>query len=395
MTRLIYIANIRLPTEKAHGLQIIHNCEAFAGADAVVSLWAASRVNTAALAQVRDVWTHYGVRRNFRARRLPCLDLLPLVPDRADRLAQIIFLTQLVTFTLSALIGALFTRADVFYSRDPLVLLALSLVKPRRALAYEAHQLAGGRLGTALQRHTVRRVGQVFATTARLAADLRERGAASVHVAHDGVRRERFAHAPDQAVARARLGWRGDAFIVGYVGRLHTMEMDKGVGTLVDALALIGGAALALVGGPDDRADELRRRWIEAGLPADDFLYAGQVAPDAIPLYLSAFDVCAMPFPFTPHFAYHASPLKLFEYMAAGRVVVASDLPSVREVVTDGDSALLTPPGEVEALADALLRLRDDPALRGRLANNAHALVMTRYTWDARARAILDALSGA
>ncbi len=392
MTRLIYIGNIRLPTEKAHGLQIMQNCEAFADAGADVSLWAANRVNTAALASVRDVWVHYGVRHNFRVRRLPCFDLLPLVPNRSDRLAQIVFLMELVSFTLSALIGALFTRADVFYSRDPLVLLALSFVKPRRTLAYEAHQLAAGRFGATLQQLTVRRVGHVFATTGQLATDLRERGARSAQVAHDGVRRDRFADLPDQATARARLGWRSTGFIVGYVGRLHTMEMDKGVGTLVDALAQIGGAAIALVGGPDDRAAQLRERWIAAGLPEEDFLYAGQVAPDQIPLYLSAFDVCAMPFPFTPHFAYHASPLKLFEYMAARRAIVASDLPSTREVVTDGESALLTPPAEVDALADALRRLRDDPALRARLADAAYAEVMAHYTWDARARAILSQL---
>ncbi len=393
MTRLIYIANIRLPTEKAHGLQIMQNCEAFADAGADVSLWAASRINTAALAGVGDVWAYYGVKQCFRLRRLPCIDLLPLVPDRADRIAQIIFMIQLITFAFSALISVLFTRAEVFYSRDPLVLLALSLVKPGRQLAYEAHQLAGGRLGSTLQRLTIRRVGHVFATTGKLAADLTERGAKSAQVAHDGVRRDRFANLPTQAAARSQVGWRADQFIVGYVGRLHTMEMDKGVGTLVDALAKVGGVSLALVGGPDDRADQLRQRWIAAGLPESDFLYAGQVTPDQVAVYLSAFDICAMPFPFTAHFAYYASPLKLFEYMAARRVVVASDLPSVREVVTDGESALLTPPGDIEALAAAIRRLRDDAVLREQIADRAYELVMSRYTWDARARFILGIIN--
>ncbi|MBE2272342.1 MAG: hypothetical protein IAE80_29170, partial [Anaerolinea sp.] len=287
--KLIYVAAIRLPTEKAHGLQIMQNCEAFADAGAEVSLWVAQRVNTAALARVRDVWAHYGVKPNFRLRRLPCIDLLPLVPDRVDRVAQAIFLLQYVTFALSALIGALFTRADVYYSRDPLVLLALSLVKPRRKLAYEAHQLAQGRFGAALQRLAVRRVDHVFATTARLAADLTERGAHNAQVAHDGVRRDRFANLPDQTAARQALGWRAEAFIVGYVGRLNTMGMDKGVGALVEALARVGGGvAVALVGGPDDQAEMLRARWLEFGLPAGDFLYAGQVAPDRVPLLLSA-----------------------------------------------------------------------------------------------------------
>jgi glycosyltransferase involved in cell wall biosynthesis len=199
---------------------------------------------------------------------------------------------------------------------------------------------------------------------------------------------------PDQRAARAALGWDESAFIVGYVGRLHTMMMDKGVGTLVEALALVGGVSLALVGGPDDMAAALREDWLARGQAAGRFLYVGQVRPDQVPVYLSAFDVCAMPFPWTEHFAYYASPIKLFEYMAARRAIVATDLPSTAEVVTDGESALLVPPGDSGAMAAAIRRLRDDAALRERLAANAYTQVMEHYTWEARARAILSVLRG-
>ncbi|MEL7233447.1 MAG: hypothetical protein AAGK74_03060, partial [Chloroflexota bacterium] len=102
MTRLIYIANIRLPTEKAHGLQITQNCEAFADAGANVTLWTANRVNTDEMNAIDNVYAHYGVQRNFTIRQLPTLDLLPLVPDRTDAIARVIFYLQLLTFTLSA-----------------------------------------------------------------------------------------------------------------------------------------------------------------------------------------------------------------------------------------------------------------------------------------------------
>lgn len=392
MAHLLYLANIRLPTEKAHGLQIMQNCEAFADAGADVTLWAARRVNTPEMQAISDPWAHYGVKWNFRLRRVPCLDLLWLVPERNDLVARLVFNLQLWTFTLAALLGALFARADVYYSRDLPVLLALSLVKPRRALVYEAHQLRSGRAGRWLQRQTVRRVGTVIPVTARLGDDLVRLGAnpARILVAHDGIRRARFTGALSREDARRALGWPPDAFIVGYVGRLHTMAMDKGVGALVEALRQVDGATLALVGGPDDTADSLRRQWLACGLDERRFLYAGQVPPERVPLYLSAFDVCAMPFPWTEHFAYYASPIKLFEYMASRRAVVASDLPSAAEVVADGDSALLYPPGDVAALAAAITRLRDDPSLRDRLAERAYERAMARYTWDARAAAILQ-----
>ncbi|NWG15497.1 MAG: glycosyltransferase [Chloroflexi bacterium] len=395
--RLIYIANMRVPTEKAHGLQIMQNCEALADTGAEVQLWVPRRRNTPALRAVGDPWAYYGVRRNFELRRVPCLDFTPPAAEQAGLPARLVFYVQALTFALAALALALFARADVYYSRDRLALLALSLVKPRRALAYEAHQFSPSRRGRWLERLAARRMGTVIAVTPPLADELVKLGVpvARVLVAHDGFRRERFADLPSQAEARQKIGWPDGLFIVGYVGRLHTMAMDKGVGTLIEALRDVDGAALALVGGPDEMAAALRDRWLALGLDGAHFLYAGQVESGRVPLYLSAFDVCAMPFPFTPHFAFFASPLKLFEYMAAGRAIVASDLPGWADVVQDGQTALLTPPGDAGALAAALTRLRDDPAQRERLGQQARARALDVYTWDARARAILRKIAEA
>jgi glycosyltransferase involved in cell wall biosynthesis len=137
--------------------------------------------------------------------------------------------------------------------------------------------------------------------------------------------------------------------------------------------------------------EALRSRWLGLGLTADRFLSTGQVEPSMVPVCLAAFDICAMPFPWTEHFAYYASPLKLFEYMASGAAILSSDLPSTAEVVRDGESALLVPPGNVEAMAAALRRLYDDPALRERLGAAARQLA-PQYSWQARAGRILLAI---
>ena len=69
--KLLYVANARIPTEKAHGLQIMQNCEALAEAGAAVTLWAARRINTVELRGVADPWAHYGVTRNFPCAACP------------------------------------------------------------------------------------------------------------------------------------------------------------------------------------------------------------------------------------------------------------------------------------------------------------------------------------
>ncbi len=392
MPRLIYVSLMRLPTEKAHGLQIMQNCEALAAAGFDVTLWVARRINTPAMRQIQDVYAYYGVQRNFKIVRIPILDLMPLAGGNPT-LERLPFYLHVITYIFMLLLRSMFTRAEVYYSRDETLLFTLSLIKARHKLAYEAHLFSPTRRGAWLQAQVVKRCGSSIAITPKLRDDLiAQRGAdpARVLVAHDGIRAERFQNMPTQAAARQKMGWRDDVFIVGFVGRLYMLNMDKGVGTLVAALAKVEGVALALVGGPDEMADALKKEWLAKKLPPENFLYAGHVPPDDVPVYLSAFDVCAMPHPFTPQFAYYTSPLKLFEYMAARRAIVASDLPGWADVVQDKIHALLVPAGDVVALAAAIQRLKEDALLRKNLADAAYERVLVHYTWSARAALIRE-----
>jgi glycosyltransferase involved in cell wall biosynthesis len=237
----------------------------------------------------------------------------------------------------------------------------------------------------------------VIPITAHLGVLMRAMGARRLCVEHDGVRLARFADLPAKEAARVSLNLPPDAFVVGYAGRLHTMQMSKGVDLLIDAVAVAAQAGavidLLLVGGPDEGIALLREQWIARGLPPERFHATGQVLAAAVPHTLAAMDVGALPLPWTPHFAYYASAIKLFEYMAAGCAVLASDLPSIAEVVRDGDSALLVPPDDVPALAAAVTRLYQDADLRQRLGTRAREVV-THYTWAARAARIRELLEG-
>jgi glycosyltransferase involved in cell wall biosynthesis len=378
MTKLVYFANNRLPTEKAHGLQIVQMSEAFANAGYTVTLIAPNRFNTPDMRAITSLWNYYGVAQNFVFRRLPCLDLFPIFPR-----FHIALIVQTFTYILSILIWLLFRRVDVLYTRDLFIGLALALFRPQTTLIYEVHQMHESRFGQRVQGFVACRA-HVIPITGHIAEKMRALGADRVLVEHDGIRAARFAAMPSQADARAEVGWPLDAFILGWIGRLHMLGLDKGVGQLVEALRQVPDVSLAIVGGPGSMVEILRARWIAAGLDESRFLASGQVPPDRVPVYLSAFDICAMPHPWTEQFAYYTSPIKLFEYMASGRAIVASDLPAFAEVLRHDETALLVPSGNVAALAAAIRRLHSDRGLRERLGAQALADVQ-HHTWDARA----------
>ena len=125
------------------------------------------------------------------------------------------------------------------------------------------------------------------------------------------------------------------------------------------------------------------------GVPERRLKFIDRVAHVDVPYWIRAFDIAVAPFPTNEHYAYFMSPLKLFEYMAAGVPIVTSDLPSIREVLAHGENAWLVEPGNEEALAQGIIRVLQDAVLSTKLATNARQAV-DRFTWERRARAILN-----
>jgi glycosyltransferase involved in cell wall biosynthesis len=175
-----------------------------------------------------------------------------------------------------------------------------------------------------------------------------------------------------------------------YLGSLHPW---KGVDTLVRAVAHVKQPAeLHIVGGNAARIGELRAL-------ADEFdvirrvVFHGPVEPGRRFDYIHRADVCLLPLTDTGLGGRYTSPLKLFEYMAAGKAIVVSDLPSMRQVLTPEQDALLVPAGESEALARAIDRLLMDKALKTRLGDAAKSRAQN-FSWRARAETIQRFIAG-
>jgi glycosyltransferase involved in cell wall biosynthesis len=392
--RILYLADIRFPLERANGIQSAETCHALASRGHDVTMLV--RPDTAS--PPRDPLAFYG---------LAALDTLRIVRvgGRGSRR------TRRMAYLAAALGRSVRSdRYDAVYTRDLgaaswVVALPRSLRPP---LLYESHGLAhvfGASIGRLLsdaesasprkQRRLAARERRVWrgadgyvTITAALGRDLERAWGVRDHTAvvPDGMRlpRER-SFVPPCA---------GPDVTVAYAGHLYPW---KGVETLLRALAALPRARGLVVGGHPAEADlpKLRALAQQLGLAAR-VEFTGMLPPPDVAAQLARADILALPNSATTVSATYTSPLKLFEYLAAGKAIVASDLPSLREVLVHEGNALLVAPDDAGDLAAAVARLASDRDLAGRLARAAFDLA-PEFTWDRRAgrlEALLITLRG-
>jgi glycosyltransferase involved in cell wall biosynthesis len=177
-------------------------------------------------------------------------------------------------------------------------------------------------------------------------------------------------------------------FTVGFLG---TMKNWHGLPVIADAFTELRHhcpqARLSMIGDGPARPD-LQKTLADRGLDvAVD--WHGRVSPAKIPALLAALDVAIAPYPQLDNFYF--SPLKVYEYMAAGLPVVASDLGQLRQIIRPNVNGLLTPAGDAAALAHCLRQLEAQPRLRQRLGQTARQSVVTHHSWHQRVKAMLSA----
>jgi glycosyltransferase involved in cell wall biosynthesis len=383
--RILYLADIRFPLERANGIQSMATCHALTTRGHDVTMVVRPDTHTPAL----DPFVFYGVPKTDRLR----IEIVPVTGPSAARR------TGYLTYAIARSLGR--ARQDLIFTRDLGVAalvsrLPLSLRVP---LAYEAHGIAADSAGALpellssaprasagklarLERRDARvwRDADGYVTiTEGLARELVRRFGerARLAVVPDGVR---LPTVTDSKTGRDHSGQ--NPFTIGYAGHLYPW---KGVHLVIEAIAALPDTRALIVGGHEHEGDLGRLRALAEQLDCTSRVtFTGRVAPvDVAPLLKQA-DVLTLPNPASAISTAFMSPLKLFEYMAAGRPIVASDLPSIREVLSDNRNALLVEPGNPQALTAAVRRLEDDPALGERIARQALEDVQ-QYTWERRA----------
>lgn len=281
-------------------------------------------------------------------------------------------------------------RPDIVYERYNLFYLAGALLAARAGIPYFLEVNAplaaerarfGGlrlvRLARWAERLVWRAADRVYAVT----------GVLGDSIAREGVPRERLAITPNgialAAFPAAPAGREGQSIVLGFTGFVREWH---GLDAVITALATPGAdprLALVIAGDGPARA-ALEQQAAALGI-ADRVRFTGLVGRADIPALVAGFDIALQ-----PRVVDYASPLKIFEYMAAGRAIIAPDQPNIREILTHEQNALLFDPEENGAMWRAITRLAGDPELRARLGAGARATLVSRdYTWAGNARRVL------
>lgn len=369
---ILYVSLSYVPSRRASTVHVMKMCAALARAGHAVRL-VAKRSPDPADATI-DAHAFYGAS-GF------AIDALPRPRWRGG---GAIFAAA----TLRALLAHR-RRTELVYSRD--LIGALAALELRMPTVAELHAVPAGATLRALTRRIVHHralCGLVVISDALrrdlVALDLVPRHA-PVIVAHDA------ADPPASPPAAARTAPPRPR--IGYVGNLYP---GRGIELILELAGRLPTCDFELIGG--SQAD--LATWRARALPPNALL-AGFVRPADLADRYRSFDVLLMPYPRSgigvasgaSDTSRWCSPMKMFEYMAAGAPIIASDLPVLGEVLHHEHNALIAPADDVAAWQRAIERLVTDRALARRLAHQAHADLVRDHTWDTRVRRIFAELS--
>ena len=281
-------------------------------------------------------------------------------------------------------------QPDIIYERYNLFYLAGTLLARRSGvplylevnspLADERARYSGlrlQRLAHKLERYIWQSATRVLAVTEVLKDTMARAGVAPkrISVTPNGIHLDQFATLKCRSPSADRVA-------LGFIGFMREWH---GLDRVIDAVARYDGhpAVRLTIAGEGPARPALERQVAALGIQ-EHVVFTGLADRATVPTLLASFDIALQ-----PRVVDYASPLKIFEYMAAGCAIVAPDQPNIREVLTDNETALLFDSANPDAMWNAIVRLLADPELRQRLGEAAKEAVRQRdYTWDGNARRI-------
>lgn len=364
--KIIYIANLRMPTERAEGVQTMKTCEALKNAGVDVELWVPNRINDLK----EDPFLYYKIKNTFPIIKIPTLDLV--------KFGRIGFMIHSFTFAYFAKWRLSKMDCSNIYGRDENVLFIIS--KLGRNTFWESHR---GNLSSRAKR-VADKAKAVIVITEGLKKLYTASGVdpSKIVVLPDSVDLEEFNVEVTQVEARKRLNIVTNKKVVAYIGLLDAW---KGYQTFLDASKLTPEALFVVIGGEKEQIESLCKQYPEV-------LFLGFLPYRDLPVNQRAADVLVIPNSAKYDISrLYTSPLKLFAHMASGVPIVASDLPSIREIVNE-ESALLVKPDDAQALVEGIRFVLSQKEEAKEMAKKAK-LDVAQFTWEKRGQNLVKILN--
>ena len=365
--KLAYLSNAKLPSREANSIHVMKMCQALGQLGHEVTLIAPD-VRDGLATGVTDPYNFYGVKQCFKLRRVPWRRVKGrgwIYGFEAGWLARRLGVDAAFGRCLHAC--AVAARLGVPTSWDAHMPSFLGRRNERWVFNWMIAAPAFRMMMTNCD--SLRRV--VLADVPQLED--------RILAAHNG------ADILSEGIEPTDLGATNDRLQVGYVGHLYK---GKGFELIRELAVQAPWAEFHIVGGEPETVETLRNCPM---LPTNIRLH-GFVPPSETERLILAFDVLLAPYQAEVKIAGGGetaawmSPLKLFAYMAAGKPILCSDLPVLREIIQDKRNGLLLPPHDAQAWARALWNLMKSPAERQQLGRMAYADFLERHTWEQRAR---------
>lgn len=300
---------------------------------------------------------------------------------------------RMMYYCLSARPDFIYERYNLFFLSGVWAarLLRIPLLLEVNAPLYEERSRYDGIALRRFARWTERRAWQganaVFAVTRVLGDKIAREGVAQekIHIIPNGIRLEQFMSGPDPEEARRQLGL-GGRFVVGFTGFVREWH---GLERLLEYTAQHSDPDMhILIVGDGPHCDYLRQRAGELGI-ADQMTITGIIERKDIPRYVATFDIAVQ-----PNVVDYASPLKLFEYMAMGKAIIAPDKSNIREVLDEQGATLFDTESDA-SFFEAVHRLRQSGGLRRQLGEHARQTIMSKgLDWDNNARRVIAIAGG-
>lgn len=366
--KIACIASSQIPSSTANSIQVMKACHALGQIQHEVQLW----VPGSSAVSWTTLLVHYGLTQEFDIQWLPSQQIL----KRYD-------------LALKAVNQAAAWNADLVYTWLPQVAVLARL--RHIPVILEMHDLPTGRMGPQLFRQFIRQgeKKRLLVITQALYDKLRtvygfDLPNEEVLIAPNGTDLDRYKNLASPDDARRSLGL-PEGLTIGYTGHFYS---GRGVDLMLELISAFPQVNFLFVGGQPEKVLTRHGHFKQADF--DNVYATGFIENARLPIYQASADILIMPYEQAiagssgGNSAEICSPMKMFDYLAAGRAIVTSDLPVLHEVLND-HNAIFCPPNDLEAWKAALERLIADPQLRRKLGAQAQKDA-ENYTWLQRAQ---------